>query len=131
MLGYSAEKYGKLLADTIPGVITDEEEYSRIEAIFNDLINKGEDNLSPEEARLFVLLANLLEDYGNRAVPDWGEEQITGADVLRFLMDQNDLRQADLVDIFGTQASVSRAVTGARRIGIDHAKELAKRFHVS
>ena len=39
------------------------EEYDRTEAIFDKLMNKGQESLSPEESRLFALLANLLADY--------------------------------------------------------------------
>ena len=68
MATYSPQKYGKLLADTLPGVIGNEDEYRRIEAIFDRLIGKGEERLSPEETRLFELLANLLEDYESQTL---------------------------------------------------------------
>ncbi len=60
---FNSKIYGALLAEALPGVINSDEEYKLVEEIFNDLMNKGEDSLSPEEERLFDLLANLLEDY--------------------------------------------------------------------
>ena len=68
-MNFDPKVYGRLLSKTIPGVITDAAEYDRIESIFARLIDKGEENLSPEEARLFGLLANLLEEYENRTLP--------------------------------------------------------------
>ena len=109
--------------------ITNREEYDRTESIFNDLLNKGEDGLSPEESRLLGLLANLLEDYERRTLPS--EPNSSPAEALRFLMDQNGLKQSDLEDVFGSQAAVSKVLNGRREISKAQAKGLAKRFHIS
>ena len=129
MPAFSSKKYGKLLADTLPGIVADQDEYDRLEKVFVGLLKKGEDNLSPEEGRLFDLLANLLEDYEARTLPPL--EDVSPADALRFLMEENDLKQTDMEEIFGSQSAVSRALNGSRRITIDQAKGLAKRFCVS
>lgn len=126
---YNTVIYGRLLADTVPGVIGDEKEYGRIESIFNGLIDKGEETLSPEESRLFELLAKLLEEFEADALEPLSD--VSPADALRFLMDQNDLKQADLEDVFGTQSAVSRAISGSRSISKIQAKRLAQRFKVS
>jgi HTH-type transcriptional regulator/antitoxin HigA len=99
------------------------------EQIFNKLIDKGEDQLSPEELRLFALLAKLLEEYETRVLPKIAD--VSPSEALRFLMEENDLNQSDMLDIFGSQSAVSRALNGSRRIGPEHAKKLAKRFRVS
>lgn len=129
MTVYSARKYGKLLADALPGVIANDEEYSRTEAIFNGLMDKGEERLSHEESRLFALLANLLENYESRTLPPMGG--VSPADTLRFLMEQNDLKQTDLEDVFGSQAVVSKVLNEKRSISKTQAKRLAERFHLS
>src|SRR5881394_2984023 len=129
MTAYSASRYGKLLAETLPGPIGDDKEYDRVEGIFNDLMKKGEGNLSPEEDRLFDLLADLMESYEARILPKL--PSTSPADALRFIMDQNDLKQTDLEDIFGNQGNVSKVLHGSRRITIDQAKGLAARFKVS
>ena len=126
---YNAQIYGKLLANTVPGIIIDDEEYERTEAVFNCLVDKGEDKLSPEETRLFGLLANLLEEYERRTLP-----AITGiapADALRFLMEENDLKQADIEDVFGSQAVVSKVLNGKRSISKAQAKRLAEKFRIT
>lgn len=87
---YDPHKYAQLLVTAIPGVVTDVREYERTEAIFDSLMNKGENNLSPEEARLFELLANLLEDYERRTLVPL--PQSTPAETLRFLIDENGLK---------------------------------------
>lgn len=126
---YDPKTYGRLLADTLPGVIANRKEYDRTESIFNGLLNKGEEGLSPEESRLLELLANLLEDYERRTLPS--EPDSTPAETLRFLMDQNGLKQSDLEDIFGSQAAVSKVLNGHREISKAQAKGLAMRFHMS
>jgi hypothetical protein len=63
---YNPEIYRILLADALPGIIESDAEYERIEQIFDKLISQK--NLSPEEDRLFGLLANLLEEYESRTL---------------------------------------------------------------
>jgi len=124
MTAYSASGYGQLLAKTLPGSIKDDKEYDRIEEIFNNLMKKGEGNLSPEEDRLFDLLADLMESYEAHTLPEF--PKTTPANALRFLMEQNDLKQTNMVDIFGNQGNVSKVLHGQRGITIDQAKGLAR-----
>jgi HTH-type transcriptional regulator / antitoxin HigA len=44
--------------------------------------------------------------------------------ILLFLMEQNDLRQSDLLPIFGSRGYVSDVVNGKRAISKTHAKAL-------
>ena len=57
----------------------------------------------------------------------------TGLDALRFLMESNELRQEDLVPIFGTKSIVSEVLTERRerKLTLEHVKKLAAYFHVS
>ena len=126
---YNAKIYGQLLVDTVPGIIADDKEYERTESIFNGLMNKGEDNLSPEETRLFELMANLLEEYERRTLAPI--EDTTPAETLRFLIQENKLRQTDLDDVFGSQAVVSKVLNGKRSISKAQAKLLAERFRMA
>ena len=129
MTAFSPTSYGQLLAETLPGPIRDDKEYDRVEGIFNGLMKKGEDNLSPEEDRLFDLLADLMESYEEHNLP--ALLKTSPADALRFIMVQNDLKQTDLMDIFGNQGNVSKVLHGKRRITIEQAKGLSARFKVS
>ena len=120
---YNPQKYSLLLRDTLPGVIDSPDEYDRIEEIFDNLFNE---NRSPEEDKLFRLLANLLEDYERRTLLPL--EKTSPQTILKFLMKENNLRQADLAGIFGTQSVVSEVLTGKREITKRQAKALAERF---
>ena len=122
----NSQLYGVLLAETLPSVIDSDSEYQRIEAIFEGLLDKDR---SPEEDRLFDLLANLMEDYESRTLNPL--DDVTPVEALRFLMSENGLAQRDLVDIFGTKSVVSEVVNSKRTISKGQAKKLAERFRVS
>jgi HTH-type transcriptional regulator/antitoxin HigA len=69
-----------------------------------------------------------VHDYEERNVeiPD-----AAPAVVLEFLMEQNNLRQSDLAEDFGSQSNVSEVLSGKREINARQARALAKRFGVS
>jgi len=54
----------------------------------------------------------------------------SGADMLRYLMEERGLKQSDLPEI-GSQGVVSEILNGKRELNIRQMRELAKRFHVS
>ncbi|MBX3265457.1 MAG: transcriptional regulator [Acidobacteria bacterium] len=125
-MAYNPKIYGSLLADTLPGIIESDKEYARVESVFNALISKGEAHLSPEETRLFGLLANLLEEYESRTLEPLPD--LTPLELLASLMEVNSLRQADMTDVFGTQSVVSEVLAGKREITKRQAKALAEKF---
>ncbi|HEY0429026.1 MAG TPA: helix-turn-helix domain-containing protein [Pyrinomonadaceae bacterium] len=128
-MNYDKKIYGTLLLEALPGIIESDEEYGRLENIFNDLINKGEENLSPEQIRLFALLANLMEDYERRTL-----EAIAAAspvETLEYLMRENNLKQKDLAEIFGGQSVVSDVLKGKREINKAQARKLGEKFSLS
>ncbi|HEX5084023.1 MAG TPA: transcriptional regulator [Blastocatellia bacterium] len=124
---FDQRKYGRLLAQTAPAVIRSETECRRVEAEISKLLRKG-DNLTPEEERLLDLLSALVERYEDETedFPDSPPHR-----VLRFLMEQNDLQQIDLVKIFGSSGRVSEVVNGKRGISKTQAKALGEFFKVS
>ncbi|MBA2620670.1 MAG: transcriptional regulator [Acidobacteria bacterium] len=123
-------KYAEILATALPRKIETEEENERVLKIVENLMSKGEDNLSPEEETLLVLLAELVEDFEKKAYPEVGSSS-TPRDVLAFLMEQQGLKQKDLVDIFSSSGTISQVLNGAREISKAQAKALAERFKVS
>ena len=123
---YNPKIYGSLLADALPGIIESDAEYRRIEEIFNGLISQGENRLSPEESKLFGLLANLLEEYESRTLEPL--EDLKPREILSFLMRENNLKQIEMTEIFGTQSIVSEVLAGKRDITKSQAKELSEKF---
>ncbi len=79
-------------------------------------------------------LYGLLETLG--ALIDVYERQhhpmpsASGADMLRFFMEEHDLAQSDLPEI-GSQGVVSEILSGKRELNVRQIRALAGRFHVS
>lgn len=87
-------------------------------------------DISPEERKLIDLLGRLVEDYEHRSRAG-KVKHFTPLETLQILVEDQRLKQADLVDIFGTQSVVSEVLNGRRRINQTQARRLATRFHLS
>jgi HTH-type transcriptional regulator/antitoxin HigA len=109
----------------MPHVIETEAENERLLAIVELMMKR---DLSPEEAKLFDLLTKLIEDFEDRQYPMGTSSP---AEMLRFLMEQRDLRQRDIVHLFGSSGVASEVINGNRAISKKLAKSLAEFFHVS
>ena len=123
-------EYGKLLMQTQPAVIKNDEELERLTEEVNRLMSKGvkEDELSPEEVKLLELLAVLIEEYEDKHYP---MPDIPPHEVLKYLMKENGYKQKDVVHIFGSSGITSEVVNGKRSISKAQAKKLAEFFGVS
>ena len=77
---------------------------------------------------LINLLGDLIESFESQSLPT---SAASPAEVLRLLMDSNDLTQADLAQELGGQPVVSAILNGKRRINARQASELGVRFGVS
>lgn len=118
--------YGNLLTATLPQVIETDEECVRVEKIVADLLNKK--SPSPEEDKLLDLLSDLIEAYEDKVyVIEKGDPHR----MLRSLIEQNGLRQNDLLTIFGSSGVASEVINGKRSISKAQAKKLADFFKVS
>ncbi len=123
-------KYGLLLMNTLPSVISSEEDLERLTEEVNRLMTKGikQGDLSPEEERLLELLAVLVETYEDEHYPI---PELPPVEVLKFLMEERGLKQSDLLHIFGSSGIASEVINGKRSISKEQAKKLAKYFKVS
>jgi len=109
----------------MPAVIETEAENKRLLAIIEPMMSR---KLTPEEGRLFDLLAKLIQDFEELHYP---MGQSPPAETLKFLIEQRDLRQRDLVHLFGSSGIVSEVLNGKRAISKKRARVLAEFFHVS
>jgi HTH-type transcriptional regulator/antitoxin HigA len=120
------KEYAGLLSQTLPHVIHTEEENERCVAALEALLDKG--NKTTDEVRLAELLTLLIEDFEERS---YSLPPASPVEVIRHLMDVNDLRQMDLLDVFGTASVVSEVLSGKRDLAKTHIEKLSARFHVS
>jgi HTH-type transcriptional regulator / antitoxin HigA len=120
--------YGELLVDVLPRPIQTEAENERALAIVDRLMSKGEDNLTPEETTLLELLVQLIERFEEKAYPI---PEAPGYRVLRTLMENRGVKQADLLPIFGSRGIASEVYNGKRAISKAQAKKLGEFFGIS
>ena len=120
-------KYAALLADALPTTIRTEADYDLAIQQIEWLLKKGE-RISAEEDRLLDLLSTLVEKYEDEHYPI---EASAPHEVLQHLMEARDLKQKDVVHLFGSSGRASEAINGVRPISKEQAKTLAEFFHVS
>jgi HTH-type transcriptional regulator/antitoxin HigA len=120
-------EYASLLTNTLPAVIRSEAENERHIAILEELDRKG-NRLRAAERRIADLLTLLIEDFEEK---HYALKASSPVDVLNELMLANNLRQKDLLDVFGTPSIVSEVLHGKRQLTTEHIRRLSKRFHVS
>jgi HTH-type transcriptional regulator/antitoxin HigA len=85
---------------------------------------------SDEQHPLYTLLdtlGTLMHAYEEQHHP---MPECSGADVLRFLMEEHGLTQSDLPEV-GSQGVVSDILRGKRELNVRQIRALAKRFRVS
>ena len=109
-----------------PTPITSEHQHQQYLSVLDKLASK--ENPTSEEEKYAEVLMTLIEAYEeeHHSVPD-----ASPIAVLRALMDANDLRQKDLVPIFGSESIVSEVLHKKRGLNKAHIEKLSKRFHVS
>lgn len=120
-------EYGDLLRKVSPKVIRTEKENDAYTEVLHDLDRRSQE-LTPAEKELAELLTLLIEDFEER---HYRLPRANPLDVLHFLMDQHDLKQKDLVDVFGTPSVVSEILNGKRELNKRHIERLSERFGVS
>jgi HTH-type transcriptional regulator / antitoxin HigA len=108
--------------------IRDERHYKAMRELMNELLDVIGDRESHPLMGLLDVVTMFVSDYEDRHVEI---PEASPAEVLRFLMEQHELRQVDLADLFGSQSNVSEVLNGKREINARQARALAKRFAVS
>ena len=104
-----------------------EVEYLRISAFLDLVVDEvGEDDSHPLAA-LMETLGALVDAYEREHVAEPAGNPVQ---VLRMLMDEHGLSQADLPEV-GSQGVVSEVLRGRRQINVRQVRALSERFGVS
>ncbi len=119
-----SEKYALEVSSPTP--ITSERQHEEYLSVLDKLTSKA--NPASDEEKYAEVLMTLIEAYEeeHHSIPD-----ASPVEVLRALMEANDLRQKDLVPIFGSESIVSEILHKKRHLNKTHIEKLSKRFHVS
>jgi HTH-type transcriptional regulator / antitoxin HigA len=120
-------EYASLLNSTLPAVILSEAENERHIAMLEELDRKGS-RMSVAERRIAALLTLLIEDFEEK---HYALKAASPIDVLNELMQANDLKQKDLLDVFATTSIASEVLGGKRKLNTEHIRRLSRRFKVS
>ena len=118
--------YGKLLVRTLPRVIKTAKENERMLAELEHLDTRSK-SLTPEEENLAELMTLLVRQFEESKYPLGHAGPL---EALRVLMEDRDLRQRDMIPVFGSSSVASDVLNGKRSISKAHARKLAEYFHV-
>ena len=109
------------------GAITGEKEYDRAVQMLDSILDTiGERETGPL-ARMADAISTQIAAYDDEHFP---LPDATPVEVLRFLMEQHGLKQADLPEI-GNQSVVSMVLAGKRELNLRQISALCQRFSVS
>jgi len=123
---FNLEKYGELLSQYKPKLIRTEAENEKALAIVEALIHHP--NRSLEENELFALLLTLIEKFEqDHYLPGAAS---TPRSRLLFLMEQRQLKPADLISLLGSEDALAAVMNGDREISTFQARALGTFFHV-
>jgi HTH-type transcriptional regulator/antitoxin HigA len=129
MLSAELEKAVKVwpVISNIVSVPRTEEEYDRMVALLDELIDEvGEDEKHPL-ASLMDTLGTLIEAYEDKHFPEPVGDPISS---LAFFMEEHGVSQEDLPEI-GNQTEVAEILSRKRELNIHQIRSLSKRFNVS
>ncbi len=97
-------------------------------SLLDELVDEIGDQESHAMTGLLDIVSHFVHDYEERNIEFPNPEPHAA---LRFFMEQHNLRQADLANIFGSPSNVCDVLNGEREIDASRARALASRFHVS
>ena len=102
-------------------------DYDRVAAFMEEVIAEIGRKKKHPLCGLMDILEMRLQEYDDARYP---VDDVTGTDMLRFLMEQHGLRQQDLPEL-GSQGVVSEILKGKRELNLRHIEVLAWRFKVA
>jgi HTH-type transcriptional regulator/antitoxin HigA len=118
--------YAQLIAAYPPRPITNDEQYWATQDRIDELLEKG--LLTPDEKDYLAVLGMMVERYEDLHEP---EITLRGVDLIRALMEEQELKQRDLVKpIFGTDSIASAVLNEKRRLTVAHIDKLAAYFNL-
>jgi HTH-type transcriptional regulator/antitoxin HigA len=123
---FTTDTYLDLLYQFPPRPIHNNEELEATQRVVNSLLDRP--SLTIEEREYLNVLGALIYEYEETLEPI---VDIHGIELLKFLIEADNLRQKDLVPIFKTESIVSEILNGKRDLTARHIQELADFFKIS
>lgn len=107
-----------------------DEEYEVIESYLDKLIDETRDDENHPLAQAMLIIGENLEEYERTNHPGIGSD-VTDIEIIKYLMEENDLTQKDLIDIFGNQGNVSKFLNAERTLSKTQIIRIRERFSIS
>ena len=107
-------------------VVRNEQDYRAALARLDEIIDADPDSNDGYELKV---LAKVIADY-EEATDEPLPVQADAVDVLKFFMEQHDLRQADLVPYIGSKSVVSQVLSRKRSLTLDMVRKLSAGLHI-
>jgi len=106
----------------IPKLIKTPEDHAEAVEEIRKLFDLDPEDGKPEADRL-ELLADLIDRYERKKYPI--DEDISPVEIIKFIMEENGLKQKDMVPYIGSASKVSEVLSGARPLS----KSMIQRLH--
>jgi HTH-type transcriptional regulator / antitoxin HigA len=103
------DRYQQLLVAFPPRPIKSEVDLDAIQKVTDSLIDKSE--LSADELEYLSVLGSLISEYEQKYHP---VPEISGIELLKVLVEEQSLKQKDLLPIFKTESIISDMLHGRR-----------------
>jgi HTH-type transcriptional regulator/antitoxin HigA len=107
-------------------VPTNETECDQLIKLLDNLIDIVRDDETHPLANLMDVLGVLIESYETKTIPEPPPDPTA---VLRFLMEEHDLKQKDFPEL-GSQGVVSEILSGKRTLNLRQIRALSTRFKI-
>ncbi|AJE19579.1 helix-turn-helix domain-containing protein [Azotobacter chroococcum] len=120
-----ASEHWRYVAPLLTRPANEDDYDALVEALDELLVIVGDDEDHPL-ATLASHMGDLIEAYDEAQRP---MPKVSGVEMLRYLMQEHGLTQADLPEI-GVQSVVSELLSGKRRLNVRHIRALSERFGV-
>ncbi len=121
----ATSRYLRLVSNWPPRPIRDRKSHQAALKVLEQLASS---DMSNEELDYFEVVSILVESYERKILePD---SQAEPREILIFLMEENGLRQTDLVSIVGSRSHLSEFLGGKRNLSKSAAAKLGARFKV-
>jgi HTH-type transcriptional regulator/antitoxin HigA len=124
MTGSNILTYAQLIANFPPRPITNDEQYWATQDRIDALLDKA--HLTTDEQDYLTALGMMVERYESEHEPDI---TLRGVRLIRAMMEEQGLKQRDLVvPIFKTDSIASAVLNGKRQLTVEHINKLAAFF---
>ena len=114
----------QLIMKTYLKVIETKKDYEIALKKFQELFHAKAGSEAENEAKLLALL---IEDYENKNIHIQEPDPI---EAIKFMMEQSQISQKDLVDILGNKGNVSKVLNRKRKLTIEMIRKISKYLHI-